>query len=172
MTDNEFPTSATPDSLDFSIHTIEDSAEDFIPLYYPSRFTITTEKKLERTEIGCDGEAVSIEKLKNSTFHVTGKVHASDLSALNDIAHTTQKVEINTPALPTGSMNAYVKSAERGEIIGYDAYPEAEEWMFKYTIDLVSTGENEYESSSKNRYVEYEGTAVDQEIRDKEGFGL
>lgn len=138
--------------VDEVLKTDSNPENNFTPVYYPSRFTITTEKDLDRTPASCDGERVSIKELKNSELHVTGKVHESDLQSLWNIAHTTRRVEVITPVLQNGGMEAYVKSVEIGEMIGYDAYPDAEEWMFKYTIDLVSTGKDEYESSSSSNY--------------------
>jgi len=128
------------------------SSLDFTPVYYPSRFTITTEKEFERTAAACDGERVSIKKLKDSELHVTGKVHQSDLDSLWQLSHTSKPVEVITPVIKEGGMEAYVKSVEQGEVVGYDAYPDVEEWMFKYTIDLVSTGKDEYNSSSESNY--------------------
>lgn len=141
---SSFPDNPTPD-IGFSIYTSE--GPDFHPLYYPSRFTITTEKELSRTSANCEGERVSVKKLKNSEIHITGRVHSSDMEALNALSESVQPVEVNTPALADGAMEAYVKSAERGDVVAYDAFPKAEEWMFEYTIDLVSTGRDEYEGA-------------------------
>jgi len=122
---------------------------EFEPFYYPSRFTIKTEKELQRTASACEGEKVSIKDLKNSELHVTGKIHSSDLPELKNLREFTGKVEVITPAIVGGGMEAYVKSAEQGDLLGYDAYPDKQQWMFEYTIDLVSTGKDEYDSNSE-----------------------
>lgn len=140
----QFPDSPTA-SIGFGIYY--DGGPDFQPLYYPSNFRITTEKELNRTAADCEGQRVTIDELKNSELHVKGKVHTSDMEALDALAHTTETVEVVTPIIVGGGMEAYVKSAERGDITGYDAYPTAKEWMFEYTIDLVSTGRDEYQES-------------------------
>jgi hypothetical protein len=42
----------------------------------------------------------------------------------------------------------YVKKAEIGEINGWN--PQRDEWMFKYTLDFVSTGLDEYGGDGSN----------------------
>jgi len=149
--DNRIPDSPTA-SLDFGVYSQEAGKHNFRPIYYPERFTITTEKELQRVGSGCGGQKVSIDELKNSELHVTGKVHTSDLQGLNDIIYSTEPVDLVTPVVEGGGMEAFVKSGERGDILSYDAYPTAEEWMFEYTLDFVSTGKDEYESHTKSRY--------------------
>lgn len=138
----EFPDDPTS-SVSFGIYGEDVS---FNPLYYPERFSITTEKELQRVKSACEGETVDIEKLKNSTLHVSGRLHTSDLADINALAQTPKPVEVITPLVGSSGMEAYVKMCERGEMAGYDAYPRAEEWMFQYTLDLVSTGVDEYHS--------------------------
>jgi hypothetical protein len=60
-----------------------------------------------------------------------------------------------SPVFQEGAINAIVKKTERGELVGYDAFPTADDWLFKYTLDLVSTGESEYKSGNEaeNRYL-------------------
>jgi hypothetical protein len=114
----------------------------FEPVYYPSSFTIVTDKELIRNGAKCEGERISIDKLKNSEIHVTGKVHASDLPDLDDLAHTTRPVTLVTPIVPPGGMEVIVKKAERGNYSGWDPY--VRERMFEYTLDMVSTGADEW----------------------------
>ena len=144
-----FPNSATA-TIEFGIYS--DEVEDFLPRYYPERFNVTTAKKLERTAADCAGQRVSIDELKNSELHVTGQLLAQNLDSLDEIAHTTEAVEVISPVFVTGGIEAIVKSVERGEIARYDNF--ADDWLIKYTIDLVSTGRDEYESALEVRYGE------------------
>jgi len=148
MTAN-FPDKPTA-TLGFGVYTEEDSIDDFIPRYYPERFNVKTGKELERTASDCAGQRVSIDELKNSEIHITGKAVADKLNALDEVAHTTEPVEVISPVFVTGGMEAYVKSSERGEIDKYDRFVDG--WLVNYTIDLVSTGKDEYESGLEVRY--------------------
>jgi len=148
---NGIPSSASG-SISFGVYSQESGVSHFLPVYYPERFTITTEKELQRVSSGCEGEKISVDKLKNSELHITGKVHTSDLSALDDISHSTQPVDVITPVIEGGGMECYITSCERGDVISYDAYPTAEEWMFEYTIDLVSIGTDEYGPQQPSHY--------------------
>lgn len=139
---------------------------EFEPFYYPSRFTIKTEKELERTAAACEGQRVRIKELKNSELHVKGKIHSSDLPSLQKLRTHQDTVEVITPAIVGGGMEAYIKSAEQGQMLGYDAYPERKEYMFEYTIDLVSTGKDEYDSHKESRL------EVPRPERENDGFGL
>jgi len=153
-----FPDKPTS-TIEFGIYS--DEVDDFLPRYYPERFNVTTGKKLERTAAECAGQRVSIEELKNSELHVKGKVLAQNLNQLDEIAHTTEPVEVISPVFVTGGIEAYVKSSERGEIDKYDNF--AGDWLIKYTIDLVSTGRDEYESALEVRYGESVGDGLEAE---------
>lgn len=144
-----FPDSPTA-TIEFGIYSEE--VDDFLPRYYPERFNVTTAKELERTAADCAGQRVSIDELKNSELHVTGKLLAKNLNSLDEIAHTTEPVEVISPVFVTGGIEALVKSVERGEIARYDNF--AGDWLIEYTIDLVSTGRDEYESALEVRYGE------------------
>ena len=144
-----FPESPTA-QVGFGIYTYEEGVKDFIPVYYPERFNSTSEKEFEKTGANCEGQRVSIDEVKNSTIHITGKYHESDAIALKDLYETFQPVEVVTPAIAGGSMESYVKSVERGDYYSFDRFEG--ERLFEYTIDLVSTGKDEYHSASSSRY--------------------
>lgn len=149
---NRLPDNPTGD-IEFGIYG--DEAAVFTPMYYPESFRIITDKKLEKTAAACEGQRVSIDELKNSKLHVTGRAHAADLDGLDEIAHTTKPVDVITPIIKEGGMEAVVKKVERGEVVGWDAFPAAQDWLVEYTIDLVSTGKDEYNNSGpESRYVE------------------
>jgi hypothetical protein len=48
-------------------------------------------------------------------------------------------------------MECYIESADVGEIEGWN--PSERQWMFKYTMDLVSTGLDEFGNNSENDIV-------------------
>jgi len=124
----------------------------FVPAYYPSRMSITTEKEFEKISSGCEGQEIDIKTLKNSTLHISGKVHAKDMGNINRLSQVTEPVDVLTPILEGGGMEFHLESAERGQLIGYDAFPAFEDWMFEYTLDLLSTGKDEYEQIDYSRF--------------------
>lgn len=145
---SQFPDSPA-ESLDFAIYA---PGYEFTPLYHPERLIVTTEKKLSRTGAGCEGERVSIDTLKNSDLSIVGKMHSADLSDVNNLAEENDPVEVLSPVLRSGGMEAVVKRTERGEILSWDGFPLAEDWLIQYQIDLVSTGRDEYENESVSRF--------------------
>jgi hypothetical protein len=121
---------------------VASSDASFRPIYYPSNFSIVTDKELIRNGAKCEGERISIDKLKNSEIHVNGLVHQQDLDSLDKLAHTTKPVTLISPIVPSGGMEVIVKKAERGDYKSWDAY--VRQRMFEYTIDMVSTGADEW----------------------------
>jgi hypothetical protein len=122
----------------------QDRVADFNPLYYPERVVVTSEKELNRIGAGCEGQKVTIEELKNADVSIVGKMHSEDLSNLQEIARYDGKVEVLCPVLKGSGMDMIIKSTEYGEILGWDGFPTAQDWLMNYKIDLVSTGEQEY----------------------------
>lgn len=124
---------------------------EFTPEYYPDRFTKVMEKELSREGQQCKGEDVSVKKFKNPDIHATGVTFAHQVSTLEDLHLHEGKVDLYTPISPNGGLEAYVKKVEVGEINGWN--PHEEEWMFDYTMDLVSTGRDEYGNDRENSVV-------------------
>lgn len=116
---------------------------EFGPTYYPDRFTQTKKKDLDRSGQQCAGENISVEKEKNREFHVAGVVLERNVPRLQQLLDHEGPVEVISPLTPSGGMECILKSGELGEDSGYD--PHAAEWMFDYKLDLVSTGDDEYE---------------------------
>jgi hypothetical protein len=152
--DAELPDSPAEEEIPFAIYDSENrSTFSFQPLYYPETLRVVTDKELNRTDGGCSGENVSIKKLKNSDVHVKGKIHESDLPDLHELRLRSEPVEIVTPAIQGGGLECIIKKAEQGDVLSWDAYPDAQEWMFEYTLDLVSTGRDEYtDNVSQSRF--------------------
>jgi hypothetical protein len=153
MTVSGLPDTPADGQIPFGIYgSAEDDNFRFEPVYYPTNLRVTADKEMTRTNGGCDGEQVSIKKLKNSNIHISGKIHESDLPDLHELAHKTEKVEVISPSIQRGGMECIVKKTEQGDMISWDGFPEAQEWMFEYTIDLVSTGKDEYDQSEGGRF--------------------
>jgi hypothetical protein len=114
----------------------------FIPTFYPDRFVQTKPRKLKRDSNQCDGEDVSLKKIKNREFHASGIVLASEIQLLQLLLNYTGVVDVISPLTPNGGMECRIDTAKLGEKKGYSSTER--EWMFKYSLDLVSTGKDEY----------------------------
>jgi len=122
-----------------------DASWTFIPTYYPTRGPVQTkDRELIRAGKQCRGEDVSLKKMKNRDFHVAGVILASEIPAFQDLMDYDGTVDLISPLTPSGGMECEIKSSELGENDGWD--PLKRQWRFKYTIDLVSTGRDEYGS--------------------------
>jgi hypothetical protein len=116
----------------------------FNPEFFPSDFTIMKKKKYDRYGGGCEGETVSLKSVKNREAHVVGFLIESELQTFEDIQDEESPVTVFSPKVPKGGLECVVKQAELGNDAGWD--PATGERMFKYTIDLISTGRDEYDS--------------------------
>jgi len=123
----------------------------FAPEYYPDRFPQSKEKKLDRSGKQCSGEDVAIESIKNREFHVSGVLLAREVSDFNQMLDHDGVVDLYSPISPSGGMQCYVKNGEISATPeGFDAIHRM--WRFEYSIDLVSTGNDEYDRT-KNAIV-------------------
>lgn len=112
----------------------------FIPEFYPESFTQMKKKKLSRYGSGCGGETVTIKQTKNKEFHVNGVLLQGELGVFRNLMEHHKPVDIISPLVEFGGKECYVKKAEIGEKTGWE--PHHRQWLFEYTIDLVSTGED------------------------------
>lgn len=129
------------DQLPFEV-VVTRKGWSFAPEYYPDRIPQTKDRELNRNGAQCAGESVSIKKVKNREFHVSGVLLASEVPAFNRLVDYDEKVDFITPITPSGGMECMVK---RGEV---DANPEGwdamyKQWRFEYSLDFVSTGHDE-----------------------------
>lgn len=116
----------------------------FDPEHYPSDFTQMKKKELRRFGGNCNGESVSIKKIKNREFNISGLVLRGELNLFHAISDMEERVDLISPLLPNDSgMECYVKQGELGNEEGWD--PNNRQRAFNYTLDLVSTGRDEYE---------------------------
>lgn len=122
----------------------------FAPQYYPDSFRQTKGRELERNPRQCLGETVTIKKIENREFHVKGVVLSFEVKWFQSLMDYQGKVDLLSPITKSGGMECVVKDSELGEIEGYD--PHHRQWKFEYTVDLLSTGRDEY-STSENAIV-------------------
>jgi len=115
----------------------------FAPEFYPDRFNQKKSKELDRYADGCAGEEVSIKAIKNREFHATGVLLEGEIPVYQKLLDFDGKVDILSPLTPSGGMECIIKDGELGEQKGWD--PHTRQWMFKWTLDLVSTGRDEYQ---------------------------
>ena len=121
----------------------------FAPEYYPDRFPQSKEKKLDRSGKQCSGEDVAIESIKNREFHVSGVLLAREVSDFNQMLDYDDVVDLYSPISPSGGMQCYVKNGEiNATPEGFDAIHRM--WRFEYSIDLVSTGNDEYDRTKNS----------------------
>ena len=133
----------------FGIHPREDNWW-FFPEYFPDRLPQTKDKKLNRESVQCAGEDVTIETTKNREVHVSGVVLASEIDTFQTLTDYDKPIDLYTPLLPYGGMECIIKNAEiDANPDGFDAY--FRQWRFSYTIDLVSTGYDEYDTGDNER---------------------
>ena len=130
--------------LPFGMQPREDNWE-FSPEYFPDRLPQTKDKKLNRESMQCAGEDVTIETTKNREIHVSGVVLASEIDIFQTLTDYDKPIDLYTPLLPYGGMECIIKNTEiDANPDGFDAY--FRQWRFSYTIDLVSTGYDEYDT--------------------------
>lgn len=129
--------------LGFEI-TISGSSWRFAPEFYPDDFTQMKKKELSRYGGNCGGESVSIKSMKNREFHATGIILREGIDKVQHLLDYDGVVDLISPLTPVGGMECFVKRGEIGSEKGWD--PHTQQRMFEYTLDLVSTGRDEYES--------------------------
>jgi len=138
------------ESLPFEVKP-EQKNWTFAPHYYPDRFPQTKEKELNRSGHQCSGEDISVKTVKNEEFHISGIILSSEVGKFKSVRDFSGKVNLYSPLNPTGGVECMVKSGEvDANPSGFDALQQ--EWQFEYTLDLVSTGTDEY-SRGRNAIV-------------------
>lgn len=123
----------------------------FVPEFYPKSFTQVKKKKLDRYGGKCDGESVSIKEVKNREFNASGLILQGEVSIFQALSDISSEVDLISPKTERGGMECFIKQAELGKQAGWN--PHHRQWMFEYTLDLVSTGRDEYDSGGNNGIV-------------------
>lgn len=110
----------------------------FAPFFYPTRVVVTKEQKLARDGNPCAGEDVDNIGSKNREIHIVGLVRQNERYALEQVLDQTD--DMNLISL-SWSGEVVIENGEYEGPIGQDAH--TNEYLWEYTIDLVSTGEDE-----------------------------
>jgi len=136
-----------PEKLGFSIAEVN-NGKKFEPYLYPSEFRVTRDKEMERVASNCDGERVTIKELKNATIHVNGICSIGRHRKVDAMSQQTTKVDVISPTIKGGGMEAFIKKVEFGNMEQYMGNGPTDflsgKYIGEYTIDLVSTGKDEY----------------------------
>lgn len=146
VSDSNIPDDPTA-KLGFEIApTGENAFWSFTPTYYPDRLVQNKPRKLNRDGRQCGGENVSIKKIQNREFHVKGILLASELWEFQQLLDYEGAVDLFSPLCPDGGMRCQIKNPELGKKVGWD--PLETEFQFSYSVDLVSTGRDEYDTGT------------------------
>ena len=115
---------------------------DFAPYYVPRRFSFSKERNLDRTENFCGNEDVSDLGAKNREMHVSGLIRETELPAFNNLLDTSDPVEMVSPG-----WSGEVRVMD-GEFEGpRSTDPATKQYLYQYSINLVSTGRDEMGSN-------------------------
>ena len=110
----------------------------FGPAYVPERIQLNKERNLVRHANFCGLEDVFEIHGHNREIHVSGWLRQDELSAFERVLDHNQVADLITPGW-SGRVRVV-----KGEHEGPEAWdPRANQWLWKYSLDLVSTGEDE-----------------------------
>lgn len=119
-----------------------DEIWSFTPEYYPDAFRQTKGRELDRNPRQCFGETISVKEVKNREFHIGGVLLAGEVKIFQSLLDYSAEIDLLSPLTPSGGAECYIDKGELGDIEGYD--PMFRQWRFEYTLDLVSSGRDEY----------------------------
>lgn len=125
-----------------STEAVEGGFSGFAPEFYPDKFTQLKKRELDRYGSQCGGESVSLKAIKNREFHVEGVILQNEVTTFQRLLDYEPTVDLLSPLTPSGGMECHLKRGELKEQQGWD--PHTRQWMFGYSLDLVSTGKDEH----------------------------
>ncbi|MFC6717884.1 hypothetical protein ACFQGT_09615 [Natrialbaceae archaeon GCM10025810] len=112
----------------------------FAPTYVPDRIQIAKERNLVRHANFCGLEDVFEVHAKNREVHVTGTILHSELGSFERVLDHNDVADLSTPGW---SGKIRVVQGDYEGPVGWD--PRSGDYLWGYTLDLVSTGEDEAE---------------------------
>lgn len=110
----------------------------FAPFFYPSRVVVSKAQKLARDGTPCGGEDVENVGSENREIHIVGVIRQHEKFALERLLDQTD--QLNMISL-SWSGEIRVDDGDYEGPIGRDAH--TGEYVWKYTLNLVSTGTDE-----------------------------
>lgn len=131
----------------------------FGPYYAPKRISVTKERELNRQENFCGGEDVTDLGSKNREIHVSGVLREEELLVFESVMDTDAALDLTTHGW---GGQVRVKSAEYEGPIGRDS--QTREYLFGYSLDLVSTGRDEDDSHSEGTGDPYDTNFTDDQL--------
>lgn len=118
----------------------------FRPEYIPQRIKLSKERNLSRKANFCGLEDVFEIHGKNREIHLSGYILRSELSDFSDVLNWNKEATLVTPGLPDG-LRIRISKGDREGPVSWD--PQHQEYQWKYSLDVVSTGESEARHISK-----------------------
>jgi hypothetical protein len=145
----------------------------FVPSFYPETIRVRRQRELDRQRGYCGGEDVSDTGAKNSDVHIQGKMLGDvEKSQLYSIAGLGDPLEMVATAW---SGEVYIKEVEVEGPTGW--HPPRSEFIYDYTLDLVSSGQDDpgynshYDPNEDNADDILQGIEAIQPDEDDEGLG-
>lgn len=121
-----------------NVFALQSSSISFVTEWVPTRFVWTKERNLDREENFCGHESVSDLGSKNREIRITGPMKESLIRVFNDVLDSDEPFVLVSPAWD-GEVRV-----RNGEIEGPTlSDPHSDEDIYKYVLNLVSTGKNE-----------------------------
>lgn len=110
----------------------------FAPTYVPNRFRVKKSRNLDRQENFCGREDVSDLGAKNRELHISGYMREPEIDAFDDVVDASEPFNLVTPGW-VGEIRI-----GDGEYEGPNKIdPRTGDSLYKYTLDVVSTGKDE-----------------------------
>lgn len=129
---------------------------DFRPHYLPDTVRVIKERNLNREDDFCRGEDVTDTGSKNRDIHISGKMLSRDKQWFDILLDSNN---VHTLVSTAWSGDVRVSNGEYEGPTQLDA--ETKEYIFKYKIDLVSTGRDEGSQGSGNGTTEQNASIGD-----------
>lgn len=127
---------------------------EFRPEYIPNRIKLSKERKLSRNSGFCGLEDVHESHGKNREVHLSGYILRSELESFSKVLDWNKEAELVTPGLPEGLI-VRVNQGDREGPVAYD--PQYNEYQWRYSLDLLSTGDSERRAQSTEDGIISEG---------------
>jgi len=121
-----------------NVFALQSASASFVPQWVPRRFVWNKERNLDREENFCGHEDVSDLGAKNREIRVTGPMKESLIDEFNAVLDSNEPFVLVSPA-----WDGEVRVRD-GEIEGpTSSDPHSGEDIYKFILNLVSTGKNE-----------------------------